>query len=90
MYARGLGAALLALSLLLPQMASAGPALLFDPIKGTILYQEDMDALWHPASLTKLMTAYLTFESLRDGKLTLKSKIAVSKNAHSQAPSPRS
>ncbi len=87
MFARGLGAALLALLLFIPLRALAGPALVFDPHKGTILYQEDMDALWHPASLTKLMTAYLTFEALRDGKLTLKTKIVTSKIANAQAPS---
>jgi len=86
MFARRIGAALLALFLLLPVKALAGPALVFDPHKGTILYQEDMDALWHPASLTKLMTAYLTFEALREGKLTLKSKIVTSKIANAQAP----
>ncbi len=86
MYVRGLGAVLLALLLFLPVRVSATPALVFDPHKGTILYQEDMDALWHPASLTKLMTAYLTFEALRDGKLTLKSKIVTSKKANAQAP----
>ena len=86
MYARGIGAVLLALALFHPIRGYAGPALLFDPHKGTILYQEDMDALWHPASLTKLMTAYLTFEALREGKLNLKGKIVTSKNAHAQAP----
>ena len=88
MFVRGVGAALLALLLLLlPVRVLAGPALVFDPYKGTVLYQEDMDALWHPASLTKLMTAYLTFEALRDKKLTLKTKIVQSKNSLSQAPS---
>jgi D-alanyl-D-alanine carboxypeptidase len=67
--------------------AEAGPALLFDPHKGTILYEEDMDALWHPASLTKLMTAYLVFEAIRDGKFTLKDKVTCSPLAHKQAPS---
>ena len=86
MFARGIGAALLALLLLMPVRLMAGPALVFDPHNGTILYQEDMDALWHPASLTKLMTAYLTFEALRDGKLKLDSKIVTSKIANAQAP----
>jgi D-alanyl-D-alanine carboxypeptidase len=86
MFARGIGAALLALLLLMPLRLMAGPALVFDPHNGTILYQEDMDALWHPASLTKLMTAYLTFEALRDGKLKLDSKIVTSKIANAQAP----
>lgn len=87
MVVRAIGAVLLVLVLLGPSRALAGPALVFDPYKGTILYQEDMDALWHPASLTKLMTAYLTFEALREKKITLKTKITVSKNANAQAPS---
>ncbi|RMF07204.1 MAG: D-alanyl-D-alanine carboxypeptidase, partial [Alphaproteobacteria bacterium] len=57
---RHIAAALLSLLVLCPGFAAkAGPALLFDPHKGTVLYQEDIDSLWHPASLTKLMTAYL-------------------------------
>ncbi len=87
MYVRVVCAALVALVLLSPARLLAGPALVFDPIKGTILYQEDMDALWHPASLTKLMTAYLIFEALREGKLKLDGKIVTSKNANAQAPS---
>jgi D-alanyl-D-alanine carboxypeptidase len=67
--------------------AVAGPALLFDPADGRILYAEDQDNQWHPASLTKIMTAFLVFEALRDGKLTLQQKIPCSELAHSQAPS---
>ncbi len=87
MIGRAIAAVLLGLVLLGPSRALAAPALVFDPYKGTILYQEDMDALWHPASLTKLMTAYLTFEALREKRITLKTKITVSKNANAQAPS---
>lgn len=67
--------------------AAAGPALVFDPTTDAVLYAEDSDALWYPASLTKLMTAYLTFEALRDGKLTMQSKLLCSANAHAQPPS---
>ena len=87
MYVRVVCVALVALALLLPARLLAGPALVFDPVKGTLLYQEDMDALWHPASLTKLMTTYLIFESLRSGKLKLDGKIVTSKYANAQAPS---
>lgn len=87
MSVRAVGAALLIMALLLPTSLLAGPALVFDPNNGKVYYQEDMDALWHPASLTKMLTAYLTFEALRDGKLTLKTRIAQSKNSISQAPS---
>jgi D-alanyl-D-alanine carboxypeptidase len=67
--------------------AAAGPALLFDPADGRVLYAEDQDHQWHPASLTKIMTALLVFEAIRDGKLTLDTKIGCSELAHSQPPS---
>ena len=67
--------------------ASAGPALLFDAADGKVLYAEDLDNQWHPASLTKIMTAYVTFEAIKEGKLTLESKITCSELANSQTPS---
>src|SRR5215470_543877 len=67
--------------------AAAGPALLFDPSDGRVLYAEDQDQQWHPASLTKIMTALLVFEAIREGKLTLESKIGCSELANSQPPS---
>lgn len=87
MFLRVFGSVLLALILLSPARLVAGPALVFDPYKGTILYSEDLDALWHPASLTKLMTVYLTFEALRAGKLKLDTKIVTSANANAEPPS---
>jgi len=67
--------------------ATAGPALLFDPANGRVLYAEDQDDQWYPASLAKIMTAYLLFEAIRDGKLSLQDLISVSELAHSQPPS---
>ena len=67
--------------------ASAGPALLFDAANGKVLYAEDQDQPWHPASLTKIMTAYMVFEALRTNKLSLEQKIPTSANAHAQPPS---
>jgi D-alanyl-D-alanine carboxypeptidase len=67
--------------------AIAGPALLFDAANGRVLYAEDQDDQWHPASLTKILTAYLVFEAVRDGKISLQDKIKVSELAHSQPPS---
>ena len=69
------------------QRAAAGPALVFDPSTNVVLYAERPDQLWHPASLTKLMTAYLTFEALKQGKFTLKSKVVCSPEARKQPPS---
>ena len=66
--------------------AAAGPALLFDAADGRVLYAEDPDNQWHPASLTKIMTAYLTFGAIKEGKLTLETKIACSEIASLQGP----
>lgn len=78
---------LFALALLHPAAAGAGPALLFEASTGKVLYAEDVDNLWHPASLTKIMTAYITFEALRDGKLKPDDKVACSEAATKEPPS---
>lgn len=67
--------------------SAAGPALLFDPTNGKILYAEDIDDQWHPASVTKILTAYIAFEAIKSGKLKLDSKLTVSENALAQPPS---
>ena len=64
-----------------------GPAMVFDAGNSKIVYAEDPDRLWHPASLTKMMTAYLTFEAIKAGVITLKSELIVSAEAHRQPPS---
>ncbi len=64
--------------------AEAGPALVLDYQSGRVLYAEDPDQIWYPASLTKLMTAYLTFETVKSGKLTWISEVPLSKNARAQ------
>ncbi len=81
-------AALLAVSSVIgSHNAMAGPAIVFDNNSNQILYAEDPDQLWHPASLTKLMTAYLVFEALKTNKITMESKLVTSKTARRQPPS---
>jgi D-alanyl-D-alanine carboxypeptidase len=70
-----------------PSGASAGPALLMEPSSGLVLYAEDLDTPWRPASLTKLMTAYIAFEAIRDGKLSPDDLLVCSQHAQSQPPS---
>jgi D-alanyl-D-alanine carboxypeptidase len=65
----------------------AGPALLVEPSTGLVLYAEDADHPWRPASLTKLMTAYLTFEAIRDGRLSPEDVVISTKLSQSQPPS---
>ena len=67
--------------------ASANPALLFEISTGKVLYSEDVDDVWYPASLTKLTTAYLAFQAIKDGKLHLDDKIPCSLVATLQPPS---
>jgi D-alanyl-D-alanine carboxypeptidase len=62
-------------------------ALVLDVNSGAILHKEDADELRHPASLTKMMTLYLTFETLESGRLKMSDKITISKAAASVAPS---
>jgi D-alanyl-D-alanine carboxypeptidase len=66
--------------------ASATPALLFDASSRAVLYAEDVDTQWHPASLTKVMTAYVTFQAIKDGALTLETKISCSAICNGQGP----
>jgi D-alanyl-D-alanine carboxypeptidase len=73
--------------LVAPSVASAAPALVFEPFNGTVLYAEDPDAQWFPASLTKLMTAYVTFQALKAGTVTPDTKVICSQTAARQAPS---
>ena len=71
-------------SLAFAARVDAGPALLFDASDGRIPYAEDQDDQWHPASLTKIMTAYVVFEALRHGPLTLDTTITCPQLASSQ------
>jgi D-alanyl-D-alanine carboxypeptidase len=66
--------------------ASAIPMLLVDATSLEVLYAEDAGQPWHPASLTKLMTAYLAFAAVKDGRISLDTPIRVSQHAWNQAP----
>ncbi|WP_411035400.1 SPOR domain-containing protein [Shinella sp. BYT-45] len=69
--------------------AAANPkyaGIVVDAKTGKVLYSEDADALRYPASLTKMMTLYLTFEALEAGKIRLNSRVPFSKNAASEPP----
>lgn len=65
----------------------AAASILIDVATGEVLAQENATQRWYPASLTKLMTAYLAFSAIRDGKLTLDGPVTISGNAAKQPPS---
>lgn len=58
-----------------------------DASTGSLLYARQPDAPRHPASLTKMMTLYLAFDALADGRLRLGDTITVSQRAAGQPPS---
>ncbi len=69
--------------------AAAAPeysGIVIDAKTGKVLYSEDADALRYPASLTKMMTLYLTFEALEAGKIRLNTRVPFSKNASGEPP----
>jgi len=47
----------------------------------TVLFEKDSDAPYGPASMSKLMIIYLTFERLQNGLITLQDEFVVSKKA---------
>ncbi len=80
----------MALALMLaPTGLFAAPhaAIVIDARSGDVLYEENADARLHPASLTKMMTLYITFQELEKGSITLDSMVTVTKHAASQPPS---
>jgi D-alanyl-D-alanine carboxypeptidase len=62
-------------------------SIVVDANSGAVLQASNADAPRHPASLTKMMTLYLLFERLQQGKLSLSSELPVSAHAAAQAPS---
>ncbi len=68
--------------------AQAGYAhFIMDANTGKVLAARNADVLNHPASLTKMMTLYMTFEALHTGRLRWDQKITMSKNGASVIPS---
>ncbi|HXC41140.1 MAG TPA: D-alanyl-D-alanine carboxypeptidase family protein, partial [Burkholderiales bacterium] len=64
-----------------PPEVAARSYLLFDATANQMLAGRDIDASIEPASLTKLMTAYLVFDALRNKKVDLKQTLPVSERA---------
>lgn len=86
MAARGL--LLLAALLVVPLPALAKYAsIVIDTETGAVLHEVNADTRNYPASLTKIMTLYMVFEALGDGRLTLDDKLQVSVRATHQPPS---
>jgi len=66
--------------------APPSASIIVDGNTGNVLYAANVDALRHPASLTKIMTLYLLFERLDAGKIRLDTPLKISEHAAEQAP----
>ena len=91
---RRLGVIALAAALAIAGHVVASPAhaagksavLVIDANTGRVLHQSAADEPRHPASLAKMMTLYLTFELIEQGRLSYQTKIKISANAAAAAP----
>jgi serine-type D-Ala-D-Ala carboxypeptidase (penicillin-binding protein 5/6) len=64
-----------------PPPIAARAYVLFDATSGQVLASQAISDRFEPASLTKLMTAYLVFDALKNKKLTLTQTVPVSERA---------
>ena len=89
----------LAVGLMVPLVAATGAqaqanvysqskfsAIVVDARSSEVLYARRADSPRYPASVTKLMTLYLTFEAISDGKLALADDIVMTRHAAGQSP----
>jgi len=68
-----------------PPQLNARSFIVIDHESGRVLAAFEPDARQEPASLTKLMTAYVVFHSLKEGRIKLGDMVTVSENAWRQA-----
>jgi len=59
----------------------AREAILLDYDTGVVLFEKNADTAMPPASMSKIMTVFLAFERLKDGRLTMESEIPISEKA---------
>jgi D-alanyl-D-alanine carboxypeptidase len=85
--ALALGVAATAVVAFTTTRASAEAAILVDAGSGAVLYAENAAHPWYPASVTKIMTAYVILKAVKEGRITLDKPLTVSVNAVAQQPS---
>ena len=69
-----------------PAHSNAEAALLIEADTGKVLHAENATMPWYPASLTKLMTSYVTLQAVKNGRITLDTLATVSARAAAQQP----
>ena len=74
-------------SLSLPAVSYPFATFVMDANTGQELHSQNANTKLHPASLTKMMTLYLTFREVEEGRLRLDQRVLISKNASREPPS---
>ncbi len=75
-----------ALAIVAPRVAHAEALLVVEADTGKVLQADNATYPWYPASVTKLMTAYVTLKAVKEGRVTLDTLLTVSPVAASQSP----
>ena len=70
-----------------PALAAVESAIVINALTGEVIYSANADAQTYPASLAKMMTLYLTFEALEQGRIKLTTPLTISQRAANQPPS---
>lgn len=70
-----------------PRTAQAEALLVIEADTGRVLQAENATYPWYPASVTKIMTAYVTLKAVKEGRITLDTLFTVSPTAAAQQPS---
>ena len=70
----------------IPQAEARNVSLVVDADSGRVLKADHANALWYPASLTKMMTVFTTLSAIEAGKLSFDTEITVSSYAAGQSP----
>lgn len=65
----------------------ATPSIVVDVASGAVLSHEQATTSWYPASVTKLMTAYVALDAVRQGRISLDTPVMMSPRACRMAPS---
>ena len=71
---------------LAPCTVRAEALLVIEAESGKVLFAQNAGQPWYPASVTKLMTAYVTLRAVKEGRITLDKPLTVSPNAVAQSP----
>lgn len=71
----------------IPLSINAKSAVIMEPVTGEVIFEQNADEALAPASVTKVMTLLIIYDSIKSGKITWDSKVTVSEHAASMGGS---